>query len=327
MSPQPADPAICYRTERGISHVGESLEWLRSLKDESVQLVLTSPPFPLTRKKSYGNVKASDYVAWFRPFADEVWRILKHDGSFVVELGSAWQPGQPVKSLYQFEVLLDLTKGETNRFELAQDFYWYNPARLPSPAQWVNIERIRVKDSVSPIWWFSKSTRPKANNSSILKAYSKAQTELFERGYNSGSRPSGWDISANGFSTNHGGAIPPNYFSSDNVLEIANTSSNDRYLRLCRLHGVQPHPARFPIQLPEFFIKFLTGPDDVVLDPFAGSNAVGAAAEALGREWLACEMDRGFAAGGAYRFMQLDEPRDLPNATGFEAVTNRNGKT
>ena len=291
-----------YKASRGICFRGDSLPWLKSMPDESVDLVLTSPPFALNRKKAYGNEPESSYVEWLLPFADEVWRVLKPTGSFVLELGSAWMPGRPTRSLYQFKVLLALTGRSDKAFHLAQDFYWYNPARLPSPAQWVTIDRVRIKDSVSPIWWLSKTEHPKANNRDVLKEYSSAQHALYKNGFNAGLRPSNHRVSKEAFNRNNGGSIPSNLLPIENLLTVANTSSSDRYLKACRERGMLVHPARFPSEIPHFFISFLTEVGDVVVDPFSGSNSVGATAEDLQRRWLSCDLDLDYVKGSRYRF-------------------------
>jgi site-specific DNA-methyltransferase (cytosine-N4-specific) len=281
-----------YATTSGAAYVGDAGELLPHIKSDSVQLIMTSPPYALIRKKPYGNVAQEHYVAWFMEFADELRRILTPDGSLVIDIGGSWQNGSPIKSTYQFELLLALTK---EKFYLAQDFYWWNPARLPSPAEWVNVRRVRVKDSVDTVWWLSKSKEPKANNRRVLQPYSDAQKLLFKNGVKSTTRPSGHEITQN-FCKEHKGAIP------SNLIRIANTDSNSRYLRECRRVGVEPHPARFPIQLPDFFIRFLTDPGDVVLDPFAGSNVTGRAAENRKRKWIAFEYEKKYLEGSKYRF-------------------------
>jgi site-specific DNA-methyltransferase (cytosine-N4-specific) len=100
---------------------------------------------------------------------------------------------------------------------------------------------------------------------------------LLVRGYRAKERPSSHKIT-NKF-TDKGGSIP------SNMIERGNNESNSDYIRLCGERGLKPHPARFPAALPEFFIKFLTDPDDLVLDPFAGSNMSGSVAEGLRRRW------------------------------------------
>lgn len=282
-----------YSTRLGTAYLGDSLAALKGLKGESVDLVMTSPPFALRRKKEYGNVDAERYVEWFLPFARELKRVLKQDGSLVIDIGGAWNVGVPTRALYQYRLLLALC--DQIGFHLAQDFFWYNPARLPSPAEWVTVRRIRVKDAVNHVWWLSKTPWPKASNKSVLQPYSASMLDLLENGYKAKLRPSGHDISEN-FNRNNGGAIPPN------LLSIANTESNSYYLTACRKASIKPHPARYPRDLPEFFIKLLTNKDDLVLDPYAGSNVTGEAAERLGRRWIAVELREDYLRGSAFRF-------------------------
>lgn len=288
-----------YSKNYGEAYLGDSRKILERMKDSCVNLILTSPPFALTRKKEYGNKSAEEYVDWFMKFAREFKRVLTEDGSLVIDLGGAYLPGNPVRSIYQFELLVRLCK--ELGFHLAQEFFHYNPARLPSPAEWVNIRRIRVKDSVNVVWWLSKSEFPKADNRKVLKPYSDSMRSLLKNGYKAKLRPSGHDISDN-FSKDNNGAIPPN------LLEIANTESNSLYLRQCRKAGIKPHPARFPKDFATFFIVFLTDENDIVMDPFSGSNTTGYAAETLARRWIAIEIKEEYLEGSKFRF---DEQTDL----------------
>lgn len=284
-----------YETQFGAAYLGDSLELLKCLPDESVNLLLTSPPFALTRKKAYGNKSAEEYVDWFLQFAKDFKRILTIDGSLVIDLGGAYLPGNPVRSIYQFDLLVRLCK--EYGFHLAQEFFHYNPARLPAPAEWVNVRRIRVKDSVNVVWWLSKTEYPKADNRRVLKPYSKSMQQLLKNGYKPKLRPSGHDISDK-FNKRHKGAIPPN------LLEIANTESNSEYLKRCKQTGIKPHPARFPKDFAEFFVKFLTDEGDLVVDPFAGSNTTGYVAENLGRTWTAFDLSQEYLDGSKLRFSE-----------------------
>lgn len=284
-----------YTQTNGAVYLGDSLELIKFIDDHSINLILTSPPFALTRKKEYGNESAEKYVEWFLPFAYEFKRVLKTDGSLVIDLGGAYLPGIPVRSIYQYELLVKLCK-EVGFF-LAQEFYHYNPARLPTPAEWVTIRRIRVKDSVNVVWWLSKTPTPKADNRKVLKPYSQSMKQLLKNGYTPKIRPSGHDISDK-FQKDNKGAIPPN------LLEIANTESNSVYLRRCKAAGIKTHPARFPQGFAEFFIKFLTNKDDIVLDPFAGSNTTGFVCETLQRRWISFEINENYLLGSRYRFSQ-----------------------
>jgi site-specific DNA-methyltransferase (cytosine-N4-specific) len=289
-----------YETEDGAAYHGDSRELLNELPENSVNLVVTSPPFGLRRKKEYGNKDPEEYIDWFLEFADKVYDVLTEDGSFVIDIGGGWEKGVPVRSIYHFELLTELA-GRNGIFNLAQDFYWYNPAKLPTPAQWVTIERIRVKDAVNHVWWLSKGERPKADNTRVLNEYSDAQKELMKNGYNDKKRPSGHDISDKFDDPKEKGSIPPN------LLEFANTASNTDYLKACRELGVDPHPARFPSDLPDFFIRFLTEPGDRVLDIFAGSNTTGRVAQDYGRKWLAFENQKKYLETSKLRFTPSDK--------------------
>jgi site-specific DNA-methyltransferase (cytosine-N4-specific) len=298
-----------YACEFGEAYLGDSLPLMDRIGSDSVNLVLTSPPFALTRKKEYGNEPSEEYIEWFLPFARKIRNVLTPDGSFVLDLGGAYLPGAPVRSIYQFELLVRLCK--ELGFHLAQEFYHYNPSRLPAPAEWVNVRRCRVKDSVNTVWWLSKSEFPKADNRKVLKEYSDSMKSLLRNGYKAKLRPSGHDISEN-FNRNNGGAVPPNVLGlgqagePENFLPIANTESNSRYHRRCREEGMKPHPARFPAFFAEFFIKFLTDPGDTVLDPFAGSNTTGYAAEKLSRRWISIELSEEYLAGSRFRFEEME---------------------
>jgi site-specific DNA-methyltransferase (cytosine-N4-specific) len=291
-------PKPFYKQKFGAAYLGDSLALMQKLKADSINLILTSPPFALTRKKEYGNASEDEYVEWFLPFAKEFRRLLKADGSLVIDLGGTYLPGVPVRSIYQFELLVRLCK-ELDFF-LAQEFYHYNPARLPSPAEWVTVRRIRTKDAVNVVWWLSKTEFPKADNRNVLVEYSDSMKKLLKNGYKPALRPSGHDIS-NRFSKDNDGAIPPN------LLSLANTESNSIYLRRCKEANVKPHPARFPPAFAEFFIEFLTDKDDLVLDPFAGSNTTGYIAERRGRQWVAFEIEKSYLEGSLYRFEADDD--------------------
>jgi DNA modification methylase len=280
-----------YTTRLGRAYHADAIDVLRRLPAGSVALVMTSPPFALRRQKAYGNVAATEYIEWFWPFAEQIHRVLRPDGSFVFELGGAWNPGRGTRSLYQYELILRLSK----LFHVAQDFYWFNPSKLPTPVEWVTKRRTRVKDAVVPLWWLAKSEEPRADNRKVLKPYSRSMRRLLRDGYQPARRPSQHDIGPH-FRRDNGGAIPPN------LLSIPNCRSNDDYFRRCRAAGVPIHPARFPRAVPEFFIRFLTEPRQLVFDPFAGSNVTGEVAESIGRRWLSAEINAEYVEGSRLRF-------------------------
>ncbi len=286
------DGELLYETKLGKAFVANSLDFMATLPAESVNLIMTSPPYALHFKKEYGNVDQGDYVAWFLPFAQEFKRLLRKDGSVVIDIGGAWTPGKPTRSLYHFELLIALCR-EVG-FYLAQEFYWYNPGKLPSPAEWVNVRKIRVKDAVNCIWWLSKTPYPKADNQRVLQEYSPDMKRLLKRGYRPTVRPSGHIITKK--FRDKGGSIPAN------IVICGNNDANGDYMERCQQQGIKPHPARFPVQLPTFFLRFLTDPGDLILDPFAGSNTTGRACEDQKRRWIAIEKNRDYLIGSRLRF-------------------------
>lgn len=295
----PLTPA--YSTALGAAFLADSRTLLTSVPADSLDLALTSPPYALHFKKEYGNVEKNDYVEWFLPFAREIFRALKPDGSFVLNIGGSFNPGTPTRSLYHFKLLVALV--EEVGFHLAQECFWYNPAKLPAPAEWVTVRRQRVKDSVEYVWWLSKTPWPKANNRKVLVPYSPDMKRLIKRGYRAKVRPSGHNITHK-FQADRGGAIPAN------LIERGNNESNSGYIAACRAAGYKIHPARFPASLPEFFIKLCTEPGQLVLDPFAGSNTTGYVAETLGRRWISSELDADYVRASALRFRPEGTSRD-----------------
>jgi site-specific DNA-methyltransferase (cytosine-N4-specific) len=282
-----------YKTKLGEAYLGDTIKLIKKIPNNSLDLIITSPPFALTSQKEYGNKVEQEYIEWFLQFVKEFKRVLKEKGSFVVDFGGAYLPGHPIRSIYQYELLIRMIK--ELKFFLAQEFFHYNPARLPAPAEWVNVRRIRVKDSVNLVWWLSKSEYPKADNKKVLRPYTKAMIDLLKKGYKAKLRPSGHNITHK-FSKDNLGAIPPN------ILELGNNESNSHYMLRCKEDNIKPHPARFPWRFADFFVKFLTDEGDYILDPFAGSNTTGWVAESLNRRWIAFEIEEIYLRASKFRF-------------------------
>jgi hypothetical protein len=330
---------ILHETRAGCYYHGRTEELLqgdlgRELRGQ-VQLVLTSPPFPLNNKKSYGNLEGEEYRSWFAGLAEVFSELLTPDGSIVIEMGNAWEQGRPVQSLLPLHCLLDFVENPQADLRLCQELICYNPARLPSPAQWVTVERERVTDSYTRIWWMAGTDHPKADNSAVLRPYSNSMQALLERKeFNRKPRPSEHHISEDGFLTNNGGSIAHNFFELEpitprrevrlpNAFALSNTGSNDFFSKTCRERSVTPHPARMPAGLAAFFIEFLTNPGDLVLDPFAGSNTTGFVAELLSRRWIAIDTEAAYSEQSRIRFedpvlqsgkTDREDPRDVDQA-------------
>lgn len=274
---------ICTTTFGKMFHGDSQILMRDHVAPKSVDLIMTSPPFGLVRKKTYGNADADDYLEWFRPFGKLFKQVLRDSGSLVIDIGGAWIPGQPTRSLYHYKLLIMLC--EEFGFHLAQDFFWWNPAKLPTPAEWVTVRRVRVKDAINCVWWLSPTPWPKASNRRVLTPYSDSMKGLLKNGYTAKKRPSGHAISEK-FAWDNGASIPPN------LLPFPNTDSNSHYLRYCKEKNLPQHPARYPADLPEYFIRMLTDKSDLVLDPFGGSCITGEVAERLQRRWVCGELVR-----------------------------------
>ncbi len=308
-----------YKTSFGKYVIGDTENVLKGTLGKKlrskVNLIVTSPPFPLNKKKKYGNRLGQDYKDWLVRMAKLFSDVLTDDGSIVIELGNSWEPHRPIQSTLGLEALLEFVNAEGANLRLCQQFVCYNPSRLPSPAQWVTVNRIRTIDSFTHVWWLSKSDHPKADNRKVLRPYSKSMQNLLKRqSYNAGVRPSEHKISKKSFLLNHNGSIMHNVIELEridedrelrlphNMFSMSNTNSNDFFLKKCREEGIRPHPARMQPGLVSFFTEFLTDPGDLILDPFAGSNTTGYVAEKLKRKWIGIEIDEDYGRQSLLRF-------------------------
>ncbi len=317
-----------YKTNYGKLLVGDSTEiansYLNRYYKNKFQLIITSPPFPLNAKKKYGNKQGSEYLDWFVNLAPIFNELLTDDGSLVIELGNAWESGRPVQSLLHLECLFGLVNNPDSDLRLIQEFIAYNPSKLPSPAQWVTVNRLRTVDSYTHVWWMAKSDFPKADNSKVLRPYSKKMEKLIQsKKYNAGKRPSEHGISEESFFKDNGGSISHNLFELEpidnsrdvrlphSVLSFSNTNSNDYFHRRCREEKIKLHPARMQAGLVSFFTEFLTEENDLILDPFSGSNTTGYVAETLKRKWISIEINEEYAYNSAIRFENPDLETEL----------------
>lgn len=323
-------PPYMYSSKLGRLIHGNSIDLLNGeLKNDlsgKINLIITSPPFPLNNKKQYGNKKGEEYLKWFIELAPVFSNLLADNGSLVIEIGNAWESERPVQSLLHLECLFGLVKHPNANLRLIQEFICYNPSKLPSPAQWVTVNRLRTVDSYTHVWWLAKNDFPKADNSKVLRPYSKSMLKLLKnQKYNAGKRPSEHNISEAGFLKNHGGSIAHNFFEMEqldnerevrlphSVLSFSNTNSNDYFLTQCRSKKITPHPARMSGGLVNFFIDFLTDEGDLILDPFAGSNTTGYCAEKLKRKWVSFEIEQEYINQAKIRFdnPEIDSPLEI----------------
>lgn len=290
-------------TDKGDCFWGEFEAVGECIKDESVNLHITSPPYPLVAPMEYGNISAKRYIDWFMPYAEMVYRTLTPDGSMIVNLGEVYNQGVPTVNTYleRFVIALEDRLG----FKLCGRFYWYNRGKLPTPLAWVGQKRIRVKRVIEPLYWFAKCDNPKADNRKVLVPYTEKHKKNLEKGqWQTRTRASGHVVGAN-YYNNNGGSIP------GNLLDIPHLGPNDSYIRSCRVHGLKPHPARFPKSLAEWFIKFLTDKGDLIADLLCGSGTVAQAAEELGRNWLISDKSLHYLRTAVLRFNHVFQNNSL----------------
>lgn len=267
--------------------VGDCENIMRDFPAKSVDLVLTSPPY--ADQRNYGTESSSispdDYIKWFAPKARQIFRVLKDNGSFVLNINDKVVDGY--QHLYVFELVIYLSKKVG--FHLVRDYIWYNPATPPNVFSRGGFGR--TKKSHEYCFWFSKGPEWTFNLDPIRKPYGK-DMQKFLQGKGKGDRAANIRPSTHNFNcekvwVNNGGSDP------GTVIEIGNTNSNDVFSKLCKERGVA-HPARFPEKLAEFFILSGTEEGSLVLDPFSGSGTTAVSAAKNGRRWIGIDANRDF---------------------------------
>lgn len=296
-----------FTTDRGVALFGYAEEAVKQIDDDSVQSIICSPPYPILREKQYGGKHVNEYLDWFMKIAQTWPKKMRRNGSIVINLGDAWLSGEPYMSTYQERLMVRLE--DDLGWRLCQRYAWHNPSKMPAPAEWVTIRRVRTKPSIENIWWLAPHDEPYADNRNVLVPYSESMKARIAAGGEPGAtRPSGHELAAGAFDVDNGGAIP------GSLIVASNTSSNSEYLRKCREQGLPIHPARFPRQLPEHFVSLTTRPGDLVWDTFCGSLQTAEVAEEMGRRWIGTDCTLEYLYGGANRFSNPGMTRGIIEA-------------
>lgn len=277
--------------------VGDCETIMKTMPEKSIDLILTSPPY--ADQRDYGNNDSSippeEYVKWFLPKAKQMYKLLKDDGSFVLNINDKVVDG--FQHLYVFELVLALC--QQVGFHLVRDYIWHNPATPPNVYSRGGYGR--TKKSHEYCFWFAKSETWNFDLDPIRKPYSKDMQKYLEgRGKgdrNQNIRPSTHNFNCEKVWTDNGGSDP------GSVIEIANTSSNDTFIKLCREKKIA-HPARFPEKLAEFFILSGSVEGDVVLDPFSGSGTTAAVAIKNNRRWIGIDANADYCELATARIEQ-----------------------
>lgn len=239
---------------------------LRELPSESVDLIVTSPPYADQRAKTYGGVKPDQYVEWFLPIADELQRVLKPTGTFVLNIKERAVNGEP--HTYVIEIILEMKK---RGWLWTEEFVWHK--KNCYPGKWPN----RFRDAWERLLQFNKQRQFKMNQEAVMVAVGDWYDNRM-RNLSDTDRMRDESKVGSGFGKKVENWLGRDMVYPTNVLHRATECGN------------RNHSAAFPHWLPDWFIDLFTDPGDVVLDPFIGSGTTAFAALAKGRDVVGIEL-------------------------------------
>lgn len=241
---------------------GDCLEMLKQMPDNSVDLIVTSPPYADNRKKTYGGIPTSEYVDWFLPISGELLRVLKPTGTFILNIKEKVEGGE--RSTYVLELILALKK---QGWLWTEEFIWHKKNCFPG--KWPN----RFRDAWERCLQFNKSKHFYMDQDAVrVPMADSMKNRLKNLSENDMVRQE--SAVQSGFGKNISNWVGKELVYPTNVLYLATECAN------------RNHPATFPISLPTWFIKLFSKTDDVVLDPFMGSGTTAQAAKILGRHYV-----------------------------------------
>ena len=250
-----------------------SPEMLKVMDADSVDLIVTSPPYAERRKKAYGGIPADKYVEWFLPISAELMRVLKPTGSFVLNIKESVSDGE--RQAYVYELVVALRK---QGWFWVDEFIWHKTNPFPTG------NRNRLKDGFERCYHFAKANKFKFFPDVVRTKSASKWADDNERRKNKGAHHT-----SNGSGMNMGRRITGDLVRPSNVVTMPSSSINIE------------HPAVFPVELPEFFVKLMTENGDVVLDPFMGSGSTAIAARGLGRRYVGLELSEEYLELSAKR--------------------------
>ena len=274
--------------------LGDCEHVLKSVPDDSIDLIFTSPPYADQRKRTYGGVSPNEYVAWFLPKADEFYRVLKPTGTFVLNIKERVVNGE--RHIYVMELILEMRKRE---WLWTEEFMWHK--KNSYPGKWPN----RFRDNWERLIQFNKDRKFNMYQEAVMvpvgdwskhRLANLSETDKIRDESKVGS----------GFGKNISNWLGRDMVYPNNVLHMATESSNKK------------HSAVFPVALPSWFIKLFTQPGDIVLDPFLGSGSTAVAARSLGRHYLGVEINS--------EYVELARERLYKTQAGLRGVADLNGK-
>ena len=240
----------------------DCLHFMRTLPDDCIDLVVTSPPYAEQRADTYGGVPEQDYPDWFSSIGKEIYRILKPTGLFVLNIKESVKNG--VRSTYVLKTVLSLSE----IFNWSDTYIWNKTNPFPTGS------KKRLKDGFEYCYVFSKTNNYKFYPNNVLHQSTSKYLESEKRRSNRNAHSV-----TNGSGMNMYRRASPDLVRPSNVITFPTDTTNHK------------HPATFPIELPSFFIKLMTEENDIVYDPFAGSGTTLKAAQQLNRHYLGSEIE------------------------------------
>ena len=260
---------------------GDSAEVLKTLPDNSIDLIVTSPPYADQRKSTYGGISPDKYVEWFLPISEQLLRVLKPSGTFVLNIKEKVVEGE--RSTYVMELILAMRK---QGWLWTEEFIWHK--KNSYPGKWPN----RFRDAWERLLQFNKSKKIAMYQEEVMVPMGDWAKSRLKNLSDTDKRRDNSKVGS-GFGKNISNWIDREKAYPTNVLHLATECNNKK------------HSAAFPEELPEWFIKLFTKEGDMVLDPFAGSGTTLFVAERMGRSAIGIEIMEDY-----YQMIknQLEEP-------------------
>jgi site-specific DNA-methyltransferase (adenine-specific)/site-specific DNA-methyltransferase (cytosine-N4-specific) len=249
-------------------YLGDAKDMLKNVSNETIDLIVTSPPYADQRKSTYGGVSADKYVSWFMPIADELQRVLKPTGTFILNIKERVINGE--RSTYVLELILEMRK---HGWLWTEEFIWHK--KNCYPGKWPN----RFRDAWERLLQFNKSKKFNMYQDEVMVPMGDwAKTRLNNLSETDKIRDN--SHVGSGFGKNISNWIGRNMAYPTNVLYLATECANKN------------HSAAFPEELPSWFIKLFTKENDIVMDPFMGSGTTILAAQKLKRNSVGIEIKK-----------------------------------
>jgi DNA modification methylase len=299
----PRTVLLGFSTRLGVALWGSCADVFSGL-DEPISLCLTSPPYPLSRPRAYGNPTEREYVDWICGLLEPIVKNLVPGGSVVLNVSNdIFLTGSPARSLYRERLVLALH--DRLGLQKMDEIIWHNPCKAPGPIQWASLNRSQLNVAWEPVYWFTNDpSKVRSDNRRVLEPHSDKHLAFVQSGGAKQRRVNGdgsQRLYPGAFSQPTPGRIPRNLMSVRH-----NCTDQATYRKYCQSIGVRHHGASMPLDLARKLVGLIAEPGGLVVDPCGGSFTTAKAAQELGYRWLSTEIMREYVVGGASRFTEFD---------------------